>query len=195
MLHVACVNVENYQGCGEEYVAALKRMVTANATRPYKFYCMTESKERGWWAKLELFKGGIFPDGDRVVFFDLDTLIVANIDDIMDYDGPLAAMRPYRGGGGTISSCIMAWEAGKYNYIYDKWIAANRPLHPGGDDWWHNQVEYRSAGINRLYDGIVSYKFQCKAGLPAGARIVCFMRQPKPHNCTAPWVQQIWKGQ
>ena len=31
----------------------------------------------GWWAKLSIFKRGLFPDSDVVMYFDLDVIVQA----------------------------------------------------------------------------------------------------------------------
>lgn len=84
---------------GPEYVNRLYNMVERNTTLPFKFICFTDNadgllpevsvrplpdmplppdKERGW-RKLSLFRDDVGLEG-RVLFLDLDVVIVGNID-------------------------------------------------------------------------------------------------------------------
>ena len=84
---------------GPDYVNILFDMVKRNLTDgfPGQFHCITDDPTglaegikiiplpedlETWWGKLYMFKKGLFPDGDRCLFMDLDTLIVGNIDEI-----------------------------------------------------------------------------------------------------------------
>jgi hypothetical protein len=92
-----------------EYVNILRDMVSRNLARgfPGKFVCITDDPEgidesieilplpadlETWWGKLYMFKRGLFADGTRCVFMDLDTIIVDEIDDILRYDGQFATL-------------------------------------------------------------------------------------------------------
>lgn len=81
-----------------EYVYNLKSMVERNTTIDHRFVCLSDRKIdgvetqilkpglEGWWNKLQLFD----PSqrlGERVVNIDLDTLIVNNIDWLLEYSG------------------------------------------------------------------------------------------------------------
>lgn len=209
MITIACVQTENYCGQGAHYVNCLAGMVERNLTVPYRFVCLTDdigalslgiearqlpSGVRGWWAKLALFKPGMFNDRERVLYFDLDTVITGNIDDYARYSGGFAGLGDFRSGRGSFASGILAWEAGTCDAIWNDWEASGRPIVSGGDDHWITLVRPAQARLQRLYPGIVSYKFhKCSRALPAGARIICFQREPKPHNCGAPWIAEHWK--
>lgn len=96
---------------GPEYVNRLYSMVSRNLTLPFKFVCFTDNgaginrnveirplpdmalpdgKERGW-RKLSTFRDDIGLSG-RVLFLDLDTVIVGNIDDYFTLDGDFCLM-------------------------------------------------------------------------------------------------------
>lgn len=211
MTIVACVETRNYCGCGADYVARLAAMVSRNTTVPYRFVCVTDDPSRhqvetirapshsrhitGWFAKLYLFAPGVFPDGERVVYFDLDTLILGNIDDYLAYDGPFAGLGQFREpqGGGPFASGVMLWPAGSVDHIWTEWERQAFPLGDGTDDSWIAAQVPQAVRIQKMLPGIVSYKFhKCKAGPPRGARIICYQREPKPHNCGADWVSKVW---
>jgi hypothetical protein len=74
-----------------EYVNRLYRMVNRHLSKPFKFYCLTESKEGllpaihqlpletsdliGWWYKLSLFKKDFYGLEGDILYFDLDLVI------------------------------------------------------------------------------------------------------------------------
>lgn len=207
MLNVACVSVGNYQKCGAKYVNCLYAMCRRHITVPFRFVCLTDDAARlhaaievipkpanawGWWCKIALFAPGAFPAGARVLFFDLDTLIVANIDDLAAYDGTFAGLGCARSNR-LFSSGVMAWQAGTADRIWLDWLAAGQPLPGNGDDEWIDRVRPDAVRLQRKFPGIYSYKFhKCQSGPPADARIIYYQRMPKPHNCGAPWVAEHW---
>ena len=91
----AVVETGDYCKQGGDYVRRMRAMARRHITRPFRFVCLTDAPERhpgidtievperirGWWAKLALHKPDLLPKGERIVYLDLDTLILANIDD------------------------------------------------------------------------------------------------------------------
>jgi hypothetical protein len=60
-------------------------------------------------------------------------------------------------------------------------------------DFWCDLMVKNATLLQKKYpDQIVDYCLKCKEGLPASAKIVCFPRNPKPHELTAPWVKEHW---
>ena len=98
-VNLVCVNV------GDKYspdcVERLFSMVMRNTTREFNFYCLTDNPSHysqpiiplpltqplfGWWNKMFLFKPGILPDG-KYLYFDIDVVIIDNIDSLLEFDG------------------------------------------------------------------------------------------------------------
>lgn len=205
MLNIACVQVGNYGGRGAEYVNVLFDMVYRNLGIPYRFVCFTDDPEglneaidarpavgEGWWAKLALFAPEAFEAGDRVLYFDLDTLVIGEITELAEYQGKFACLRDfYRPDG--YGSGVMAWEAGTLSHVWFDWVAAGKPQVSGGDQAWLEKV-LEADRLQDLYPGkLVSYKADCHPYPPKGAAVVCFHGEPKPHNCLQGWVQETWK--
>src|ERR1700688_836344 len=107
---ICCLNAGNYLGRGKEYVEILFDSVWRNISdkKSFEFHCFTDDEEpydegifkrpllpelRGWWHKLYFFKEGVFDEGDRIIFFDLDTVITGGLDEIISYDGAFATLR------------------------------------------------------------------------------------------------------
>lgn len=211
-----CLNAGNYCGRGAQYVNTLLDMVKRNmpGTTPFEFYCLTDDAAgldqrievlplpaglEGWYGKLYLFKRGLFPDGARVVFFDLDTVIVGRLDEIVSYRGRFATLDdfyfPER-----IGPAVMLWEAGDYAAsIWEEWVAQGEPRNQLGDLWWLNNLDQgrfakRADKLQKLFPGaFVSFKRDCKPLPPAGARVVCFHGQPRPHAADVAWVEETWR--
>lgn len=207
MLNIACV--KSGTKYGPEYVNILFDMVRRNLAEgtPGRFVCFTNDSTGlspgisveplppgliGWWNKIALFRPEAFPAGSRVVYFDLDTLIVGPLDDIIKYSGPFAMQRDFyteaRG------SSIMAWEAGTLTHIWDNWIKAGMPDMPGGDQVWIGSQADNPDMIEDVFPGCaVSFKRHCLPYPPRGAKVISFHGEPKPHQCEQEWVKNIWK--
>lgn len=93
-----------------EWVYILRNMATRNMPEgePFRFVCLTNVPDEfddsievvplkhnwpGWWSKLELFRPGVFADGDRVFYLDLDSVIVKSIKPFFDYPADIAIMK------------------------------------------------------------------------------------------------------
>jgi len=151
----------------------------------------------GWWGKLALFKPGLWPEGERILFLDLDTVILGPIDPIAAYAGPFAILRdfyfPTR-----LQSAVMAWPAGWGAHIWQTFEEAGRPMDERAtDQGWIMRTERTSAvRLQDVFPGrFVSYKLDCQDGPPAGASVLCFHGKPRPHEATAAWVAREWRPQ
>lgn len=179
MLNIVCINQDNYLGRGDWYVEKLRNGIEANCTVPYKFRVLTDTGESGWWSKLTLFKPDTFKAGERILYFDLDTWIMGNIDFLANYNGPLAGLRNFYQLR-NLASGILAFEAGKYTKIWDKWVQIGRPKLSGGDQMFINMMIPEGARLQDLFPNkIYSYKVH---GVPKDAAVVCFHGKPRPHE-------------
>jgi hypothetical protein len=210
MLHIVCVNAGNYLGRGAQYVNILFDSVRRNLAEGYeaRFICFTDDAAgldprietkplpvpglNGWWNKLALFKPGVFEDGDRVLYLDLDTVITGRLDEIAAYDGDFAILRDvYRPNG--FQSSVMAWRIGFENNIWQSFADMGFPQIQGGDQAWI-EASYRGADIlqDKFPNLFVSYKASGGA-IPDKASVVFFHGLPRPHEVTIGWVPQVWK--
>lgn len=230
MLHVVCVNAGNYQGRGAQYVNTLYDMVKRNLPDgfPGEFVCFTDDPTgldpnivarelphpglQGWWNKLALFKPGLFPNGHRVIYFDLDTVITGRLDEIVAYHGDFAILRDfYRLDG--LQSSVMLWRVGSTEYIWNAYKKQGYPQEVRGRGTWGDQafIEMCSARAGKwwvrigsdeiveidilqsLFPGLfISYKASGK-GSPDKASVVVFHGEPRPHDVVDGWVPHVWK--
>ena len=196
-----------------EYVRRLRNMVCRHVTIPFDFVCLTDDPVKdvtcialsnghgGWWSKVELFRSNIVAS-DYIVYFDLDTIILDNIDKLLKVDASFAALLPWNTANranGLLASGIMAWDNdGTYRFIYDEFRPELSSNYPHGDQEYITKVlnkhRYSFEPLQELIGGIYSYKRNCIAKLPRGAKIVCFHGRPRPHTITnVGWVKDNWR--
>lgn len=209
-------------------VARLARALRRNLTVPYKIVCMTDDAPAilrtatvdgiitlnhdlpGWWSKLELFKVH-----GPVLYIDLDTVIVGNIDVlalIIAEFGPkdLLMLRGFY--KQDQCSGIMGWNANMH-WIFDKFakhrsefiqraMRWDNKMYRGDQEWLSAVVTPR-LNVSMAQDvqpGIISYKVDVKSQdrinscLPEDASIVCFHGKPRPHEVkpVPKWMEQHW---
>lgn len=210
MLNIICLNAGNYLGKGAEYVNILADMVARNISDKtvYKFICFTDTPQGidqevdirplpvegldGWWNKLSLFKYALFPDGDRILYLDLDTVITSGLDEIIKYEGEFAILRDFMRQEGCQSS-VMAWKAGDHPNIWDRWLVAGMPKTEYGDQIWIEKI-VEPDYLQDLYpDCFVSYKLSAIKEPPKNSKMVIFHGHPRPDEIIDGWVPKVWR--
>jgi len=213
-----CVQAGNYCGRGAEYVNILYDMIV-RAMPPgvvFRLVCLTDDPAglhkdietialppeiRGWYGKLYMFKPDLFADGERVIYFDLDTLIVGKLDDLVAYEGQFATLEDFYYPN-RVGPAVIAWEAGfKASRIWSRWVTEGRPENPLGDLWWLNELDggdfaKRADKLQTLFPGaFASFKRDCDPYPPKGTKVVCFHGLPRPHEAaeTDEWVAMAWR--
>jgi hypothetical protein len=217
MITVACVWVRGNVPYSLEYVMNLRRMVKRHLARPHRFMCLTDRRWAiskhvesirvpwprgmyGWWSKIELFKPGRFMG--RVLYLDLDTLVVGALDAVVDYPSPFALL-PHAGTftgtyhGKTrrvvprFNSSVMVWDAGVNDALFTEWRPeVTKDLH-GDQDWYGQQMPQAdtlpAAWFPRLSE---------LDGPPPSEAKVVLCKVPK--NAVAarrlPWVDAAWRA-
>jgi hypothetical protein len=142
MTTVACVFVRGHVPFGVEYVKRLASMVRRWMDRPYRFVCLTDRPAlmpRGveaitvqpfqgcfaWWTKLRLFDPSLGLTG-RVLYLDLDTLVVNALSPLLEYPARFALV-PHAGkfdgkrGRQVVkrfNSSVMTWHAGEQAHLF-----------------------------------------------------------------------------
>lgn len=157
----------------------------------------------GWWSKLELFRSDVFKDKESVLYFDLDTVIVGNIDNLLKLRVDFGALRPWNPrnrASGMLASGMLCWKPGLYSFLYENFDLANAPTR-GGDQRYISDVmssrQYPWVFLND-YAKIFSYKRECRRNNerpPDGAQVICFHGKPRPRDLlgTNKWVARHWK--
>lgn len=167
---------------------------------PHSFRCLTDHDDipggiplqhswPGWWAKLELFRPDVFTG--RVVYFDLDTLLVGDASPLFDYQGTFAALsdffRPE-----IWASGVMAWDAAETSKLWEG-IRLNVGDFRGRSDLFLNPLLPHVDRLQDLYPGLIgSYKAHKLQGGPGGFSVVCLHGEPKQPTASE-WVQEAWR--
>ena len=207
----------------EDYVRNLKAGVERNTTVRHKFVCLTDRHIdgvdtkflkpglTGWWNKLQLFDGDIY---GRIVYLDLDTLIVNNIDWLLNYNGGFmgiedlgAARQPLL--RDRLQSGVMAWNSDSMDWVYKEFVfkkdTAVREFR--GDGEYLNSVISNRNFLQRIYpDQLKSYKYDVYPDNIGNVSIICFHGRPSiiqsmSESITTPvrtyeaqeWVKNYWR--
>lgn len=215
-----------------EWVDRLYRGIKRNTTREFRFVCFVDRDDyefhepietkklvmpyRNMFSLLEPFR----EDMGRVVFMGLDTIIVGNIDWLLDYRGPFAMLQdPYfdRPCSGVMAFPYtpQVWEA--FVAEHDKHARKHTMFGFPSDMIFlatvpHVRLQATDTGfgmqdaadlsidtgmdmqpyVRRRRGGIYSYKAHCRKGLPPDACIIYFHGKEKPHELKADWIERHW---
>jgi hypothetical protein len=204
-----------------DYVQKLKNMVARHSTVLHEFICLTDVNIKpevcktirlahnleGWWSKLELFRTDLTEAG-RIVYFDLDTVITNNIDDVLKLNTEFAALGDFmptedRGRIDKFGSGMMVWHNNGYNYSFllEEFSIEDTKIRGWNCGDQRYIVEslvgrgYPRDVLQNLVTGIYSFKRNdCSRALPNDARIICFHGKPKPHEALGvKWVRNYWR--
>lgn len=206
-LTVACVKWGTRYSA--DWVLRLRSMFAKHLAVPHDFVCLTDSFIQGvvcwpltsglsgWWAKIELFRPGLF--SGPVLYGDLDIVIGSNIDRIPKIaasdpsklwmrDDFSYSMRNPRGGlgadfsellGGTgcCNSSVMAWNADAARKVWDTFTPEVMKIRHGDQN--HISHVLGMEGIGFLPDDLIgSYKYgQLNGGMTCP--ITVFHGNPK----------------
>jgi hypothetical protein len=193
MLTIACV-LRSGGHYSADWVSGLQANVARYAP-PHRFVCLSDMDvpcERvplttgwpGWWAKLELFRPGLF--AGRVFFMDLDVLVTGDISPLCAGSG-LAICQGF--GSSKFNSSAFAWDAGDTE-MFDRFNPDDMPRLFGDQDW---MVECRPAARAFPPGLVVSYNQHCRGReLPPDARLVVCHGRPKPPDIREEWFQALW---
>jgi len=153
--------------------------------------------------KLELFRQDVLNLASHFFYFDLDTVLIGNIDELLSSDNPLVMLDDFYYNN-TFGSGLMAWTRDLGPHIYKMAEATpteelhkNFPVGKGrGDQLFikrHSPI--RPQTFQNLWPGqVVSYKKHCRGEgkPPEGARVVCFHGKPSPQEVGDRWVRENW---
>lgn len=201
MITVACV-LRSGGDYDPSWVYALHRGVSRHL-QDFEFLCLTDTPVavpwvpllhgwRGWWSKAELFRPGLFQG--PVLYFDLDTLIVGELEELASYRGPHARLSDFYQPN-LAASGVMAWTPGLHTEaIYNAALKLNGRFPSGRSDYWYAKVAPKVDRLQQLYPGqLVSFKAHARQGPPAAARVVCGHGRPRFSDPAAGWAHRAWR--
>ena len=221
-----------------EYVNNLYSMVKRNITLPFRFICLTENsqnirpeveifplpefEEPPWeyakvcpaWRKLALFKKGLASIQGKVLFLDLDVVVMNNIDCFFSFSNKLAIIenwyQPSRLIGQASAICF---ESGQEEHLLEHYL--NDPIKVLKQ--YRTEQAYITGHLGRAgfdyfpEDWCISFKMHCmpsgiarffsaKVSEPTDAKIVVFHGRPNPPDAikgewgkSLPWYKRWYK--
>lgn len=181
-----------------EHAQVLAEQIFRNSPQHIPVFCLTDLPHSegthcrplkynfpGWWSKMELFRPDI---GGDILYFDLDTVVLASLRDIVKVDKLTMLRDFYRDGTrkpeGLGSGMMFLPEADRAE-VWNAFIAdpqkAMTECSRGGDQQFLERFYLQKA--QRWQDvvpsQVVSYKVHCKQGVPPDAKVVCAHGKPK----------------
>lgn len=214
MITVACV----FWGdkFSDDYVYNLKSMVERNTTVPHQFVCFSDRElegiktvklipgYEGWWNKMQMFNTD-FKLGNRVVYLDLDTLIVDNIDWLLEYDGMFMGIEDLGSVNehqpelkGRLQSGVMSWDYRLNSHLWNRFTSSGESQRYRGDGEYLNHIvpKYQRDFIQKRYKGkLKSYKYQVYSeGITDDLSIICFHGRPSIPQAMTETVTTGWKN-
>lgn len=218
------------------YVDKLYSMLSRNFSRPVRLHVWTEhgrpvpapyikhaltdwpgigGPRKSWWYKMQMFDPAHYRG--RLIYFDLDIVIVANLDWMLTLDPQhFWAVRDFRhlfrGAWHGINSSCMIWHTETYEYVWQQFMTHNIQAvtrqYPGDQDFLNATIEIK----HRRYlkeSAIKSWRWQVLDGgmdfrkkvykrpdagsiIPPETAIMIFHGHPKPHEISDPVVVQNW---
>lgn len=220
-LTVCCVLVQGEYPYTPEYVRRLKAMVDRYLTRPFRFVCVTDQSEVmpagveaipvervagcfAFWTKLRLFDVARTWTG-RVLYIDLDSLIVGSLDRIVNFPASLAlAEDAYaferahlnRDRHGRLlvrkfNSSVMVWDAGTHTELWDTFTRADAERLSTDQDF----IAEQAPDAQPMPLAWFPRASRVQPPWPADSTVV-LAKKPKGLEACAkwPWFEPLWGG-
>lgn len=230
MISVLCVKFGNKYG--DEYVEKLRNMVSRHLTVPYEFFCLTDSKHkikgvtnihlenqgynRQWWHKVHMFDPSLGLNG-RILYFDLDVIIHANIDKLteandVEFFGIRDFNRKFNPKWKYLNSSAMSWLAERNPDVFTTFKDNPKKamtMH-GDQDWiwriaqsritfwpdsWIQSYKWEIREKSELkYQGGRRFFTQTRNPIiPTECSICVFHGDPNPHDIQDQYVIDNWR--
>ena len=201
-----------------EYVIRLRNMIARHMHRPYTLICFTDQPDRcegvtfidasdvgltGWWAKMLIFSTE-WRERSKIIYIDLDTVIIGDVTPLADVPGELAICESFtRLGGNTAYPCkynssVMVIGGGMAGYIWAAFEKRRDELlmrhERYGDQACIEELCPDAPFLQQFLpkDFFLNYRHLTMIP-PKSAAMINFGGASKPANCSIPWVQDVWK--
>lgn len=214
---VACVRTgEKYP---IEYVYRLKAAVSKYLPVPHKFVCITDIPSKslmtdqgitpvsanglsGWWAKMRLFDPS-WRKGEKVLYFDLDTVICDDITELSRLDIHFGICENFTRASGNktwpcrYGSCCMVIGPDFDGKVWDAFQSDVQGfISRAGLFGDQKVIEVLIPAASILQDCLPKGYFLGYRNLtdkqPKDAKLVIFAGNSKPHTCKEQWIKEAW---
>jgi len=234
-VHCACLI--HSTGYDWTYVERLYSMLQRNLNREVLFHVYTEESRpvpdhmqkhvlqewpgqwgarKSWWYKLQLFNSDYYQG--PLLYFDLDTVIVGNLDWITELPtrflwAPKDYRYLWRPSHQGINSSVMWWDTTRYDWLYRDFDTRNLAQimrHYNGDQDYISATVPANNIRHFLPMSAMSWRWQIKDGgmnfktrayqtpgtgthLDSRTSILVFHGSPKPHEVDDPVIKNFWQ--
>lgn len=213
------------------YVNNLYNMVKRHLTVPYHFVCFTDDpnglnegidirllpkgKFEGWWWKPYIFKQGHFVLGETNLFFDLDMVVINNLNKFLDFmPGQFVGLRDvgrvFPHGIDKLGSAVMRWPAETYCDIWERLDPTVTKTMHGDQDWiwslhkssikffpdeWIRSYKWEVRNRNELVRSGNGWRFNSvrSPDVEPETAILAFHGTPNPHEVMDPIIIDNWQ--
>lgn len=219
---VACVlrtgqRVTDKQPYRVEHVVKLRNGVAQHLATPHRFVCLTDQFDAvtdagidavtlpvawpGWWAKMNLYAPDLLTGS--VLYLDLDSLIVGPLEPLFR-TAPGITMVPdfiYPENMNSSAMALMGDLCGLFYAFSDSQAAirARYDAYPrarvGDQGYVHDTLREMGHPID-IFDPkhVVSFKRDCKTGIPDDARVISYHGVPKCDDPRSGWAFEMWSA-
>lgn len=222
-LTIVCLLVHGEYPFTPDYVRRLKAMADRWCARPFRFVCLTDQADalpadveaipiEKWadcyalWSKLQIFDPRHGLTG-RMLYIDLDTLIVAPLDPIIDFPADLAlttdalvieraALTTDRHGRTLhrrFNSSVIVWDGGTQSHLCTGWTIDDARRLSTDQDWIGEQAPH-AKGLPLEWFPRLS-RLGPPDTWPPVAKVV-LTKKPKNDQAVTvyPWFNALWGG-
>jgi hypothetical protein len=220
-LTICCLLVKGEYPYSPEYVRRLKVMCDRFCARPFRFVCLTDQPKdmpkgvdaipikrfegcHAYWSKLQLFDRRHAWTG-RMLYIDLDSLIVAPLDPIIDFPAEFALtedawvverahLNVDRYGRRLVrrfNSSVMVWDGGTQTDLFTKWTLADAERLSTDQDFVGEQAPH-AQGMPLDWFPRAS---RVQPPWPSETKVVLAKKPKGPEACAKwPWFNEAWGG-
>lgn len=206
-----------------EYVRKLQSAIARHLTVDYQFVCLTDVREidfcdviplkhnwSGWWSKIELFRPEL--PSCPTIYFDLDTLILGNIDYIAHVARftDFAMLRGFNAKRNRIlkdqnmASGVMVGDFASRSEIYTRFLKDPQGyINEYRTEWRHGDQGFIASvvgtGIPKLQEllpeNYIVGKRLTQQGefIPKKAKILAWSGEPRLHTIKGDLIANYWK--
>lgn len=221
MITVVCLWLrgKGKRAYGIEYVERLRSMVSRNLSLPHRFVCMTDTPRDVpagieairlkrpetmpiWWLKLRLFSAKLGWQG-RLLYIDLDTLIVGSLDEIATFPAPFALLpcmapgftgrwdKPHLKVVHRYNSSVMVLDAGTRNALWDDWQTRDAVRFWSDQDWIGERMPNEATFPREWFERLILT--DAPFWTPQAKVILCIKHKNAKAAKQLPWFAERWR--
>jgi hypothetical protein len=206
-----------------DYVARLRAMVQKHLHHQHKFICFTDRPNdlarfniaavdisemhlKSWWGKMTVFMHG-YRKGQRVLYFDLDTVIVNDLSPLVKLKVDLGICANFTRAAGYLDwpckygSCIISLGPSLDGDLFKRFWGDRFEIMARAGKYGDQKAIEELAPNAELLQPLLPPSFflgyrdllNFKEAPPASCACVIFAGNSKPHNSVNKWVRAAWK--